>query len=56
MANIAYKVQLSRVVNDSKLGPTVMYLTVQAPNALAAKNIAESMARGYKALRADVQR
>jgi hypothetical protein len=56
MSNVTYKVQLSRVINDAKLGPTVMYLTVQAPNANAAKNLAESMARGYKALRADPQR
>lgn len=55
MSNHTYVVRLSRAINDPKLGPTALTVTVQAPSPTAAKNMAESMNRGYKASRADLK-
>lgn len=45
-----YEVTLHRVINDSKIGPTSLLITVQAPSSVSAKHMAESQARGYKAM------
>jgi hypothetical protein len=55
VSNNTYKVQLIRVINDPKIGPTAMTVVVQASSDSAAKNMAESMNRGYKASRSDRQ-
>jgi hypothetical protein len=52
MANTTYVVELHKV--DSKVsGASVLRVTVQAPDSTTAKHMGESMARGYKAHRAD---
>ena len=50
MSNTTYEVSLQRVVNDSRIGPSSLRIIVQAPSATAAKHMAESQARGYKAI------
>lgn len=45
-----YEVTLQRVINDAKIGPTSLRITVQAPSSVSAKHMAESQARGYKAI------
>ncbi len=53
MANNTYVVTLQRTINDSKLGPTVLRITVQAPDSTSAKHMAQSQAHGYKAQSAE---
>lgn len=50
MSYTTYEVQLQRVVNDSRIGPTGLKIVVQAPSSTSAKHMAESQARGYKAI------
>lgn len=50
MSYTTYEVHLQRVINDSRIGPTGLKIVVQAPSSTSAKHMAESQARGYKAI------